>query len=225
MFNNCSFCFLVLFLWWRESQPFFFNLALFQRVRRRRRRRRKWRIMEEARLSGSWYQGCTLICDQQVSVLLRHVDLSRLQVMQRRSNTAVLQWTWWRSNTLIQRCCSFKLYSLWNKLISFIFPKISAINVYIFPTHLSNPYISLMHPYCVSVCVCVHVRMGLHLSHLAQGAHQLRRVLRVVESRGSQSFRMVRCHFFIFWIYSCNLHWQICWDPCSMKHTQMGGAY
>ncbi|KAF7656116.1 hypothetical protein LDENG_00046150 [Lucifuga dentata] len=29
----------------------------------------------------------------------------------------------------------------------------------------------------------------LHRGHLAQGAHQLRRVLRVVESRGSQSFR------------------------------------
>lgn len=31
----------------------------------------------------------------------------------------------------------------------------------------------------------------MFVSHLAQGAHQLRRVLRVVESRGSQSFRKV----------------------------------
>ncbi|MEQ2231170.1 hypothetical protein ILYODFUR_036759 [Ilyodon furcidens] len=42
---------------------------------------------------------------------------------------------------------------------------------------------------CVCVCVCAHVCVCVCVSHLAQGAHQLRRVLRVVESRGSQSFR------------------------------------
>lgn len=36
-------------------------------------------------------------------------------------------------------------------------------------------------------CVCVF------FSHLAQGAHQLRRVMRVVESRGSRGFRKVSC--------------------------------
>lgn len=49
------------------------------------------------------------------------------------------------------------------------------------PIHLTD--IRLL---CMRVPGCV--------SHLAQGAHQLRRVLRVVESRGSQSFRKVRCH-------------------------------
>lgn len=51
----------------------------------------------------------------------------------------------------------------------------------------------ISHP-TITSAVCV--------SHLAQGTHQLRRVMRVVESRGSQSFRKVRAykitHLFFF---------------------------
>lgn len=43
----------------------------------------------------------------------------------------------------------------------------------------------------LSLCMCV----CLAISHLVQGTNQLRQVLRVVESRGSQNVRKVRGHW------------------------------